>query len=278
MRNVIRLLVQKGATLRPGKKVATSVIFDIPVEDYSRWSDEYHSITAGEGRAMFRGDNPSFFDRLELIKVLDQDDGALDEATDSKDPEIREMALTTHINRVREVAAKAKHESDLQYTAHKHCEKAFKLSEASYRLGQVDIVPESPASPQGKPELGIMLLKREVGGAYVQSVVPGGPGERAGLKEGDIILAFDTQKMKNLEEVVAATARLTPGMPVRITFMRDDPMRIPNLQLTCGLLESEVRDLQGYAEMNLSRWLTANANDAAADGVRDRLKKRNQRR
>ncbi|WP_281876174.1 PDZ domain-containing protein [Geobacter hydrogenophilus] len=271
LRRIVRLLLQKGATFRPGKKLATSAFFDIPRDDYMRQQDEIRSINAGDGRLMFVGEGPTFFEPVDMIRTLEQDDAALEGATESKDPAIRELALVTHLSRVRELTARARDQYDMKYRVHEHCEKAFKLSEAGYRPAQVDVVPEPPGG-QGKPQMGLKLLKRAEGGAYVQGVLPGGPAERAGLKAGDIILALDTQKMKDADEVIAVAAKLTPGMPVRVTFLRDEPMGLPDLQLTCGLVETEYKELWGYAEMNLSRWLAAHPDDAASDEVRTKLK------
>jgi ankyrin repeat protein len=274
-RHIVQLLIRKGAVLRTGKKLATSAYFDIPKDDYSKIMDAESSIRAGEGRVVFLGENSSFFDPAELSKVLDQDDAALDAASESKDPTIRELALNTHISRVRELMVKARDVYDVGYRVHDHCDNAFKLSEAGYRPSQVDVVPEmiSLSDGQGKPRIGIRLLKRAEGGAYVQSIDAGSPAERAGLKTGDVILALDTQKMKNMEDITSAISKLTPNMPVRVTFLRDDPMRLPDLQLTCGLVETEYRDLWANAEMNLSRWLVAYPNEPVSTEVRMRLQR-----
>jgi ankyrin repeat protein len=270
LRRIVRLLLQKGATFKPGKKLATSAYFDIPKDDYIRQMDETASIVAGEGRLMFLGEGPSFFEPMDMIRVLEQDDAALEAATESKDPAIRELALSTHLSRVRELTARARSQYDMGFEVHKHCEKAFNLSEANYRPAQVDVVPEM--QQQGKNPLGMKLVKRSAGGAYVQGVAPGGPAERAGLKSGDIILALDTQKIKDADEIATTAARLAPGMPVRVTFLRDEPMRLPDLQLTCGLAETEYKDHWGLAEMNLTRWLAVHPEDAASGEVRARLR------
>lgn len=270
VRRIIRLLLQRGATLLPGKKLSFTM-FDVSLDEYGRYLEEQHSIMSGEGRVMFKGENASFFERVDMVRTLEQDDAALEEATKSQDPRVRELALDAHVSRVRERTAKALKEADLKYTAHDHCIEAFKLAEVNYRLMQVDIVPDPPESVQGKPQLGIKLLKRDSGGAYVQGVLPGSPAERAGLKAGDIILALDIQKMKDVDEILATMARQMPGMPVRLTFLRDDSMRFPDLQLTCGLLENEVKELHGYAKMNLSRWLERNPDAALSGEVRTKI-------
>lgn len=58
-------------------------------------------------------------------------------------------------------------------------------------------------------------------GAIVSSVQAGGPGEKAGIKRGDVITAINGQQVadsNNLRNTVAATA---PGTPVTVTFVRD---------------------------------------------------------
>ncbi len=261
-RRIVKLLLHRGAALKSGKKVSTTARGTI---DGFHWS---------ESALMFRGEGPSFFEPLDLINTLEQDDAALKEAGRSADPAIRELALAAHLNRIRELTDWSGSESDLSY-AHDHCAEAFMLVEAGYPSLQVNLVPGSPAPAAGvgsMEHLGIKMLKRATGGAYIQGVVPGGAAECAGLKAGDIILALDTRKMKDADEIAATAVRLAPGVPVRVTFLRDEPMGMPDLPLTCGLVETEYKDLWGYAEMNLSRWLAGHPDDAASAEVRARLK------
>ncbi|MBW1990010.1 MAG: PDZ domain-containing protein [Deltaproteobacteria bacterium] len=275
LRRIVRLLISKGATLKPGKKLSTSAFFTIPESEYGRQREEMLAIARGEGRYMFRGEGPSFFDTMDMIRMLEQDDAALEEATRSPDPAIRAMALSAHLSRVREIVALARSTSDL-YEAHDHCKKALALYEASYRPLQLDVVPrKQPGGQDGRqrPTLGIVISGRESAGVYVQRVVPGGAAERAGLKAGDIILAMDAKKITETKDVLDALAALPEGMPVRLTFLRDEPMQMPDLILTCGLVEKEIQSLHGHAEMNLSRWLAANPKHDLAKDVRKMLKK-----
>lgn len=270
-RQIVRLLMSRGAKLTPGKKLLTSSIFYI--EDFGRQLDERSAITSGETRIMFSGEALSFFDTEEISRTLDQDDAALEVATKSSDPAIRELALKNHLGRVRELTYASRKKSDLIYFVHDHCKEAFKLAEARYKPMQLDVVPDIQAPGQGtqnKSPLGALLLKRVEGGAYIQRILPGSAAARAGLRAGDIILALDTQKMKDADEIFSAVSRLTPGMPVRVTFLRDDPMLIPELPLTCGVLEKGI-DEKGLAEMHLTRWLAANPDAEQARAVRSLL-------
>ncbi len=66
---------------------------------------------------------------------------------------------------------------------------------------------------------------KQAGGAMVAGVVPGGPGAKAGLATGDVILRFDGQKVKDshaLPRIVAATAI---GKTVAIEIWRDNARR-----------------------------------------------------
>jgi len=57
-------------------------------------------------------------------------------------------------------------------------------------------------------------------GVFVQSVAPGGPSEKAGLKEGDIIVAINGKPVKDGGALVG-TVTVTPvGSPVDVTVLR----------------------------------------------------------
>lgn len=58
-------------------------------------------------------------------------------------------------------------------------------------------------------------------GAYISSVVSGSPAEQAGLKVGDIITAFDGQKVSSSSDVMLDVRTKNPGDKVTITVNRD---------------------------------------------------------
>jgi putative serine protease PepD len=69
-------------------------------------------------------------------------------------------------------------------------------------------------------------------GAEVQSVVPNGPADHAGLKAGDIVNRVDDQAVKNPSDVARAIADNAPGDKVYIQVQRDGS--ILNLRATLG--------------------------------------------
>ena len=73
-------------------------------------------------------------------------------------------------------------------------------------------------------------------GAIVSAVQPGGPGERAGIKRGDVITAVNGQQItdhNNLRNIVARTA---PGTSVTVTLLREG--REQSVQVTLAELPS----------------------------------------
>jgi S1-C subfamily serine protease len=56
----------------------------------------------------------------------------------------------------------------------------------------------------------------------VAGLVPDGPGERAGLQDGDVILRVDDQEVASRRDLYAALWRREPGERVRLDVMRED--------------------------------------------------------
>jgi glutaredoxin-like YruB-family protein len=59
-------------------------------------------------------------------------------------------------------------------------------------------------------------------GALVGGVAPSSPGERAGIRKGDIITELNMRPVRNAEDLEKALANLSPGSRVSILFMRGD--------------------------------------------------------
>jgi serine protease Do len=58
-------------------------------------------------------------------------------------------------------------------------------------------------------------------GVLVQSVAPGGPAEKAGLKGGDIIVSVDGRSIKDGDDLVNEITSRRPGSTIRIGYLRD---------------------------------------------------------
>lgn len=68
-------------------------------------------------------------------------------------------------------------------------------------------------------------------GVRVQSVMPGGPAERGGLAEGDVIVMMDNQVVISCRHLAALVARHKVGDNVRVEFMRNGHRLIAVVQL-----------------------------------------------
>ena len=68
-------------------------------------------------------------------------------------------------------------------------------------------------------------------GALVGNVEKGGPAEKAGLKAGDVILAFDSQPVETAGDLPAMVARATPGRTAEVEVWRDGAKRSVRVEL-----------------------------------------------
>lgn len=62
-------------------------------------------------------------------------------------------------------------------------------------------------------------------GAMVQSVQPGGPAARAGLRRGDLIVAFERERVEYPEQLARWVAESRPGSTVALAWVRDGVQR-----------------------------------------------------
>ena len=62
-------------------------------------------------------------------------------------------------------------------------------------------------------------------GALVESVVPGGPAARLGLRRGDLIVAFDEERVEYPEQLARWVAATRPGVTVQLVWARNEVQR-----------------------------------------------------
>lgn len=70
------------------------------------------------------------------------------------------------------------------------------------------------------PDLAEALGLHSDKGAVVTAVLPGGPGEEAGVKRGDLILRVDDAVIRSAEGLAAAFSGVKPGREADLTLMR----------------------------------------------------------
>ncbi|MCX5821414.1 MAG: DegQ family serine endoprotease [Deltaproteobacteria bacterium] len=71
------------------------------------------------------------------------------------------------------------------------------------------------------PELAKSLGLKDSKGALVSQVVPGGPAEKAGLEQGDVIVNFDGRPVDNSKDLPRIVASTPVGKTVTVKLLRD---------------------------------------------------------
>ncbi|WP_424962339.1 Do family serine endopeptidase [Ekhidna sp.] len=68
-------------------------------------------------------------------------------------------------------------------------------------------------------------------GVYVSGVVNGGAADKAGIEDGDVIIALDEKPVNNVAQLQERVAIKRPGDEVNVTFMRDGKKRMVKAKL-----------------------------------------------
>ena len=63
---------------------------------------------------------------------------------------------------------------------------------------------------------------KQSGGAYIDQVVQGGAADKAGIKNGDVIVSFDNKEIKSVNDLIAVLEICNPGEEKDITVVRDE--------------------------------------------------------
>ena len=89
------------------------------------------------------------------------------------------------------------------------------------------------------PDIAESMGLKQPNGALVADVAMDGPAERAGIKTGDVIVAFDGKEIKDSADLPLQVARLAPGKRVQVKILREG--KDLTLPITVGeFKESEV--------------------------------------
>lgn len=86
----------------------------------------------------------------------------------------------------------------------------------SVSRGYIGVLP-TEITPDLKKSLDLPVKD----GVFVQSVTSGSPADKAGIKEGDIIVAFDGKKIDGPEDLYRIVGNTAPGKKVYVEYIRN---------------------------------------------------------
>ncbi|MEI6214723.1 MAG: PDZ domain-containing protein, partial [Desulfuromonadales bacterium] len=106
------------------------------------------------------------------------------------------------------------------------------INNVGARPGNVRVAAPGQKTAALEPTLGLALLNvdeinaRQLNivvpeGALVNNVIPGGPGEAAGLKRGDVLIRIDGRKIRDIETIADFIAGQKIGKKYEIVYLRD---------------------------------------------------------
>jgi serine protease Do len=98
---------------------------------------------------------------------------------------------------------------------------AMKVKEQLLKYGTVKRGKLGVTIQNVTPELAETFNLEKAGGALVASVERGGPADRAGLRSGDVILAFDGKEVSSSSDLSRLVSEAAPGTTARLKVWRD---------------------------------------------------------
>jgi serine protease Do len=97
-------------------------------------------------------------------------------------------------------------------------------------------------TPQLRDKLGLATDN----GALVSQVTPGGPAEKAGIQRGDVIVSFDGQTIKEMNDLPFLVAKTAVGKRVPVVVLRKGEKR--TLQVTIAQMKEEKEEEEKRTE------------------------------
>lgn len=92
------------------------------------------------------------------------------------------------------------------------------------------------------PELRQGLGLKSIRGALVSNVTEDSPAEKAGLEEGDVVVAFNGEEMEDSSDLRNAVGLLSPGAEADITYIRDGKRRTTRITVEAIDDDNDVLD------------------------------------
>jgi len=103
--------------------------------------------------------------------------------------------------------------------------------------GATESAKKDRKESKGRAQLGVAVLPADDGKPRVVMVEPGSPAARAGLQQGDTILAVNGKKVASPKELVSVVEKLTPGEKITVQVESGDQQRTLEVKLAASRVE-----------------------------------------
>jgi serine protease Do len=102
------------------------------------------------------------------------------------------------------------------------------------------------------PELSKAMNLKDTKGALVSEVVPGGPADKGGLHQGDVVVAFDQKKVESPRDLSSLVAQTPVGQEAKVTVLREGSEK--QLSVKVGRLGSEEAKVDQSTLSKQGKW------------------------
>jgi serine protease Do len=114
------------------------------------------------------------------------------------------------------------------------------------------------------PEIARSFGLKELKGALVSDVSPGGPAASGGLKRGDIIVSFDGKEIKEMNDLPIIVAGTPVGKTVEVKILREGkevPLKVTVAEMTAERTASQMPAMEESLGMTVDdikpKWVKA---------------------
>jgi putative serine protease PepD len=95
----------------------------------------------------------------------------------------------------------------------------FAIPSNTARNFATKLIASGSVAPTGRAYLGVAITTILTGGVLVQSVQPGGPAAKAGIKPGEVIVSVAGQQTPSADVLTSVLATLRPGQTVPVQVL-----------------------------------------------------------
>jgi S1-C subfamily serine protease len=95
------------------------------------------------------------------------------------------------------------------------------------------LIATGKVAPTGRAFLGVVVATIVLGGVLVESVTPGGPAAKAGIKPGEVIVSVAGQSITTTDVLSSVLATLRPGQTVPVQILTPTG-QVSTVQVTLG--------------------------------------------